>query len=41
MTIKTLDEFDSPQEYFDYLNQIQAEKNAQAEAEMLAREANQ
>jgi hypothetical protein len=41
MTIKTLDEFDTPQEYFDYLNQIQAEKNAQAEAEMLAREANQ
>ena len=41
MTIKTLDEFDTPQEYFEYLNQIQAEKNAQAEAEMLAREANQ
>jgi len=41
MTIKTQDEFDTIQEYFDYLNQIQAEKNAQAEAEMLAREANQ
>jgi hypothetical protein len=41
MTIKTLDEFNTPQEYFDYLNQIQEEKNAQAEAEMLAREANQ
>jgi hypothetical protein len=41
MTIKTLDEFDTTEEYFDYLNQIQAEKNAQAEAEMLAREANQ
>jgi hypothetical protein len=41
MTIKTLDEFNNPQEYFDYLNQIQVEKNAQAEAEMLAREANQ
>ena len=41
MTIKTLDEFDTPQDYFDYLNQLQAEKNAQAEAEMLAREENQ
>ena len=41
MTIKTLDEFDTPQQYFDYLNQIQAEKNAKAEAEMLAREENQ
>ena len=41
MTLKTLDDFDTPQEYFDYLNQIQAEKNAQAEAEMLAREENQ
>jgi hypothetical protein len=41
MTLKTLDEFNTPQEYFDYLDQVQAEKNAKAEAEMLAREANQ
>ena len=41
MTIKTLEDFDTPQDYFDYLNQLQAEKNAQAEAEMLAREENQ
>jgi hypothetical protein len=41
MPIKTPDEFSTTQEYFDYLEGIQAEKNAQAEAEMLAREANQ
>lgn len=41
MTLKTLDEFNTPKEYFDYLSQVQAEKNAQAEAEMLAREENQ
>jgi hypothetical protein len=41
MTIKTRDEFDTSQEYTNYLSQLQAEKNAQAEAEMLAREANQ
>jgi len=40
MPIKTPDEFNTVQEYVDYLAQIQAEKNAQAEAEMLAREAN-
>lgn len=40
MPIKTPDEFNTIQEYVDYLEQIQAEKNAQAEAEMLAREAN-
>jgi spore coat polysaccharide biosynthesis protein SpsF (cytidylyltransferase family) len=41
MTIKTHEDFDTMQEYFDYLAQIQADKNAQAEAEMLAREENQ
>jgi hypothetical protein len=41
MTLKTQDEFETFQEYFEYLNQVQIEKNAQAEAEMLAREANQ
>jgi len=40
MPIKTPDEFNTTQEYVDYLEGIQAEKNAQAEAEMLAREAN-
>jgi hypothetical protein len=40
MTIKTPKDFSSTQEYIDYLDQIQAEKNAKAEAEMLAREAN-
>jgi hypothetical protein len=37
--MKKLEEFNTAEEYFNYLNQIQAEKNAQAEAEMLAREA--
>jgi hypothetical protein len=41
MTLRTQDDFDTVQEYFEYLNQCQIEKNAQAEAEMLAREANQ
>jgi hypothetical protein len=41
MTLRTQDDFDTVQEYINYLSQIQAEKNAQAEAEMLAREANQ
>jgi len=36
MTLKTPDEFDTPQEYADYLSQIQAEKNAQAEAQVAA-----
>lgn len=40
MTLKTPDEFDTPQEYADYLSQIQAEKNALAEAEAIAREEN-
>lgn len=40
MTLKTQDDFDTLQEYLDYLNQIQIEKNAKAEAEMLAREGN-
>lgn len=40
MTLKTQDDFETIQEYYDYLNQVQAEKNAQAEAEMLAREGN-
>ena len=40
MTLKTPDEFNTPQEYADYLSQIQAEKNAIAEAEMLARQEN-
>lgn len=38
MTIKTRDEFATPQEYIDYLSRVQAEKNAQAEA--LASEGN-
>lgn len=38
MTLKTPDEFDTPQDYINYLNQIQAEKNAIAEAELLAAE---
>jgi hypothetical protein len=41
MTLRTQDDFDTVEEYFEYLNQFQIEKNAQAEAEMLAREANQ
>jgi hypothetical protein len=41
MPLKTVDDFNTVEEYFEYLNQIQAEKNAKAEAEMLAREANQ
>ena len=41
VTLKTQDEFDTLQEYIDYLNQVQIEKNAQAEAEMLEREGNQ
>lgn len=40
MTLKTQDDFETIQEYYDYLNKVQAEKNAQAEAEMLAREGN-
>ena len=40
MTMKTPEEFNTVEEYFEYLNQIQADKNAQAEAEMLSREAN-
>ena len=38
MTLKTRDDFDSDQELCDYINQIQIEKNAKAEAEALARE---
>jgi len=40
MTLKTREEFSTLEEYTDYLSQIQAEKNAQAEAEtkLLARE---
>lgn len=41
MLIRTQDEFDTLQEYLDYLNQVQIEKNARAEAEMLEREENQ
>ena len=40
MTLKTPDEFNTPQEYVEYLSQVQAEKNALAEAEMLARQEN-
>lgn len=40
MSIKTQDDFNTLQEYFEYLSQLQAERNAQAEAEMLAREEN-
>lgn len=40
MTLKTPDEFNTPQEYAEYLSQVQAEKNALAEAEMLARQEN-
>lgn len=38
MAIKTQDEFDTPEDYMNYLSQLQAEKNAQAEAEMLSNE---
>lgn len=41
MPIKTQDEFSTPQEYVDYIEQLQVEKVAKDEAEMLAREANQ
>lgn len=41
MTIKTQEEFDTQQDYNNYLSQLQAEKNAKAEEETLAREANQ
>lgn len=40
MPIKTQDDFSTVQEYVDYIEQTQIEKNAQAEAEMLAREEN-
>jgi hypothetical protein len=40
MTLKTPDEFDTPQEYAEYLSQVQAEKNALAEAKIIAREEN-
>lgn len=40
MTIKTPDYFNTPQEYAEYLSQVQAEKNALAEAEMLAKQEN-
>jgi hypothetical protein len=40
MTLKTPDEFDTPQEYAEYLSQVQAERNALAEAEIIAREEN-
>lgn len=40
MTIKTSEEFATPQEYVEYLSQLQAEKNALAEAEILAKQEN-
>jgi hypothetical protein len=41
MPIKTLEDFNTPQEYIDYIEQLQVEKLAKDEAEMLARETNQ
>ena len=39
--MKKLEEFNTVQEYVDYIEQLQVEKLAKEEAEMLAREANQ
>jgi hypothetical protein len=41
MPIKTQNDFNTLQEYVDYIEQLQVEKLAKEEAEMLAREANQ
>ena len=41
MTMKNLEEFNTVEEYVDYIEQLQVEKVAKEEAEMLAREANQ
>ena len=41
MTMKKLEEFNTVKEYIDYIEQLQVEKVAKEEAEMLAREANQ
>jgi hypothetical protein len=40
MTLKTPDEFNTLQEYAEYLSQVQAERNALVEAEIIAREEN-
>ena len=39
--MKTPEEFNTVEEYLDYVEQLQVEKLANEEAEMLAREANQ
>jgi hypothetical protein len=41
MTVNTPEEFNTVEEYLDYVEQLQVEKLANEEAEMLAREANQ